>query len=93
MQVVSTGTRLYAGQSGVRIPERTRNFAPTHSVQTGLETDPDCYSIGVGDSFHGDKAGGREANHSYLSNAEVKNERKSNSTAPVFLHSLDRGLF
>jgi hypothetical protein len=51
-------TRLYAGQIGVRIPEWKRDFASTHNVQTGFETDPDSYSIGIGDCFHGEKVDG-----------------------------------
>jgi hypothetical protein len=39
------------------------------------------------------KRAGREANQSSLSNVKVKNEWNNNTTPPIFLHGLERGLF
>jgi hypothetical protein len=40
-------TRLWAGQSGVRIPVKARDFSLLKYVQTGLEARPGPYSTGT----------------------------------------------
>jgi len=55
---------------GVRFPAGAGNFSLPHHVQTGSGTHPASYPMGTGGSFPGDKAAGREADHSPPSNAE-----------------------
>jgi hypothetical protein len=66
---------------GVRIPAGAGNFSPRHRVQVGSGAHPASYIMGTGSSFLGDKAAGREIDHSLPSSAEVK------ECMELYLHS------
>jgi hypothetical protein len=57
--------------AGVRFPAGARDFSILHSVHTGSGAHPASYPMG--DLSLGVKRPGRETNHSYLPDAEVKN--------------------
>jgi hypothetical protein len=63
---------LRDGRPGFDSRQR-QDFSVLHSVQTGSRAHPAFYPMGIVDSFPGDKAAGREADHSPPSSAEVKN--------------------
>jgi hypothetical protein len=54
-------------------PARGWNFSLHHRVQTGSGAHPASYPMGTRGSFPEEKRPGREADHSPLSSAEVKN--------------------
>jgi hypothetical protein len=59
----------------VRSLPGAEDFSSSPCVQTGSEAHPASYSMGTGGSFPEGKARpGRDADHSPLSSAEVKNE-------------------
>jgi hypothetical protein len=59
----------------VRSPTGTEDFSSSPCVQTGSGAHPGSYTMGTGGSFPGGEARpGRDADHSPLSSAEVKNE-------------------
>jgi hypothetical protein len=58
--------------SRVRFPAMAGNFSLHRRVQNGSRAHPASYPMGTRDSFPGDKAAGREADHSPPSSAEVK---------------------
>jgi hypothetical protein len=58
--------------SRVRFPARAGNFSLHHRFQNGSGAHPASYPMGTGVSFLGGKVAGREADHSTLSSAEVK---------------------
>jgi hypothetical protein len=58
--------------SRVRLPAGAGNFSSHHRVQNGSGSDPASYPMGTKVSFAGVKRPGREADHSSLSSAEVK---------------------
>jgi hypothetical protein len=49
-----------------------KKFSLLHIVQTGSGVHPTSYPMGTRGSFTGDKAAGREADHSPPTSAEVK---------------------
>jgi hypothetical protein len=49
---------LWAGWSGVRVPEGAGNFSLHHRVQNGSEAHPASYPMGTGSPFPGGKAAG-----------------------------------
>jgi len=53
-----------------------------HCVQTGSETHPAYYSMGIGVVSLGIKRPGREADHSPPSGAEIKKPSRYTSTPP-----------
>jgi hypothetical protein len=56
-------------------PAEARDFSSSLCVQTGSEAHPASCTMGTGGPFPGAKARpGRDADHSPLSTAEVKNE-------------------
>jgi hypothetical protein len=59
--------------AGVRFLAGEIRSSLHHSVQTGSEAHPDSYPMGTGVITQGAKRPGREADHSFLSRAEVKN--------------------
>jgi hypothetical protein len=59
-----------------------------HRVQTGSGTHPASYPMGTRGSFPGVKRPGREADHSPLSSAEIKNTLNYTSTPPIRLQSV-----
>jgi hypothetical protein len=72
----------------VRFPAGAIDFSLLHVVQTGSGADPASYPMGTGALSPGVRRPGREADHSSLSNAEVKN----NGAIPPLPHtSLRRG--
>jgi hypothetical protein len=50
-----------------------KGFSLLHSMQTNSGAFPAAYSMSTGRTFPGDKAQGREADHSPPSSVEVKN--------------------
>jgi hypothetical protein len=58
---------------GVRIPAGAGNFFLHHCVQTGSGAYPASYPMRTRIFSLGVKRPGREADHSHLSNAQVKN--------------------
>jgi hypothetical protein len=52
--------------------QQGKEFSPLHVIQTSSGAHPDSYPMGTGGSFPGDKAAGREADHSPPTSAEVK---------------------
>jgi hypothetical protein len=73
----ATDYRLDDRMIGVRIPARARNFSLRHRAKTGSGAHPASYATGIGGSF----SGGKEADHSFLSRAEVK------ECVGLFLHA------
>jgi hypothetical protein len=67
----------------VRFLAGVGNFSLRHHVQTGSGAHQDSYPIGIGGSFPGGKAVGREAVHSPSSSAEVK------ECVEIYFHSLN----
>jgi hypothetical protein len=60
---------------GVRSLTGADDFSSSSCIQTGSGAHPVSYPMGTGGSFPGGKAQlGRDADHSPLSSAEVKNE-------------------
>jgi hypothetical protein len=60
---------------GARFPARAKDFCSILCVQTGSGAHPASCTIGTGGPFPGGKARpGRDADHSFLSSAEVVNE-------------------
>jgi hypothetical protein len=61
----------------VRSPTGAEDSSSSPCIQTGSGAHPASYSMGTGGSFPGGKARpGRDADHSPLSSAKVKNEYK-----------------
>jgi hypothetical protein len=61
--------------TGVRSPAGTEDFSFNLCVQTGSEAHPASCTMGTGGPFPlGKTRPGRDADHSPLSSAEVKNE-------------------
>jgi hypothetical protein len=89
--VVSTETRLQAGRSGIRILVGPRDIFLLQNVQISSGAQPDSYSIGTRESYHGVKRPGREANHSPPCSLEVNNAWSYNFTSPIHIHGVDRG--
>jgi hypothetical protein len=59
----------------VRFPAEVKDFSSSLCVQTGSGAHPASCTIGTRGPFPGDKARpGRDADHSPVSNAEVRNE-------------------
>jgi hypothetical protein len=58
--------------ASVRFPAGASDFPLLHSLQTGSWSHPASYPVGTGDSLKV-KRSGRDADHSPLSIAEVKN--------------------
>jgi len=80
----NTGFESRKGKEILLLPTTSRPaLRPT---QTPIRQASATLSTGI-------KRAGREAIHSSLSNIEIKNEWKNNYTPPIYLHSLDRGLF
>jgi hypothetical protein len=71
--VVCLATRLWAGQSGVRMPVRRRDVSRLQHVRTCCGPTQPSYSLCTGLLSLGVKWPGREVNHSPLSNTMVKN--------------------
>jgi hypothetical protein len=85
-QLCSTGLR--AGWSGVWVPVGAGNFSLHLRVQTGSGFHPAFYPMGTRYSFPGDKAAGRQADHSPPFSAEVKKAWSHISTPPIRLHGV-----
>jgi hypothetical protein len=65
--------RLWAGWSGIRVPEEAGTFSLYHGVQTASGAHPASYPMGTRSSFSEDKAAEAWSwPHSPPSNAEVK---------------------
>jgi hypothetical protein len=69
--------------AGVRIPAGETDFSLFHNVQIGSGAHPESYLMDTEGSFPGLKRLGREADHSPLSSAEVKN----GGTIPPLAHT------
>jgi hypothetical protein len=68
------------------IPGRAKDFLLLHSVNTGSETHPASYTMGIGGPSPEVKRQGRETDHSSPSGTEVKNGGVNTSTPPhVFM--------
>jgi hypothetical protein len=69
---------------GVRFPARTRDFSPHHIVHTGSGVHTASYPVGTGNFSRGIKrgGGGREADPSPPTSAEVKKTWNYTSTPP-----------
>jgi hypothetical protein len=72
----------------VRVPAEAGDFFLHLRVQTVSGAHPDSYPVGTRGSFPGGKAAGREADHSPLSSAEVKNAWNYTSTPRIRLHGV-----
>jgi hypothetical protein len=79
----ATGYELDGSEIGIRHPARARDPSFLHNVQTGFESHPVPYVMGIGNSFLGCKAAVFEADHSPPSNVEVKN----GEATPVLSHT------
>jgi hypothetical protein len=77
---VTTGYGLEDGGVGVQVPVG-QEFSFLH-LQTDAGVHPTSYTVGTGGSFLGDKAPGREADHSPPASAEVKKMSLYTSTPP-----------
>jgi hypothetical protein len=73
---------IRAGCLGVRVPVVAGNFSLHHRVQTCSGSYPASYQMGTRDFSMWIKRPGREADHSPLSSAEVKNAWSYTSTPP-----------
>jgi hypothetical protein len=73
--------RLVAAEPGFD-SRQGKDFSLLHSVQTGSGVQLASYPMCTRDVFQGVKQSGREADHSTLSSAEVKNGLGYNSTPP-----------
>lgn len=82
-------TRLWAGESGVRILQESRGFCLLQSVKTSSAAYPAAYSMGTGALFRWKKRPGHEVNYSSPCSADVKNEWSHTSTFPVWLYGVD----
>jgi hypothetical protein len=71
-----TRYRLEGRRIGVHFPKRARNFSLLHNIQPGSGAYPASYTVSTRGrvSFPGAKWIGHEADHSFSSSAEVKNE-------------------
>jgi hypothetical protein len=66
---------LQTGQAGFDPRQRQNNFSSSLCVQSSFEAHPASCTMGTGGHFPGGKVRpGRDADHSPLSSAEVKNE-------------------
>jgi hypothetical protein len=70
------------------VPAGAGNLSLHHRVQTGSEAQSVSYPMGIRGTFPRVKPQGCEADHSPLSNAEVKNAWKYTSTPPIRLHGV-----
>jgi hypothetical protein len=55
---IALGYGLDDRGSGVRFPERSRNFSPRHRIQNGSGAHPTSNPMSTRGSFPGDKAAG-----------------------------------
>jgi hypothetical protein len=85
---IALGYRLHNRGSKLRFPAEAGNFSLHHRVQNDSGAHPASHPLGTRGSFPGGKAGGREADHSPPSNADVKNEWSYTSTPPISLHGV-----
>jgi hypothetical protein len=86
---IATGYGSDNRMIGVRYPEGAGNFFPFHHrVQTGSGVHPASYQMGTGVLSLGIKRPGREADHSSLSSAKVKNAWSYTSTPPMRFHGV-----
>jgi hypothetical protein len=69
---IALGYGLDDRGSRVQFPAVAGNFSLHYRLQNGCGAHPASYPMGTKGSFHGGKAAGCEADHSPLSNAEVK---------------------
>jgi hypothetical protein len=83
-----TGYGLGDRMIGVRFPAGGGNFSLHHRVQTGSEAHPASYPVGTGDLSLRVKRPGREADHSPLSSAEVKECVELYLHSPIRLHGV-----
>jgi hypothetical protein len=72
----------------VQFPAGTGNFSLHHRVQTASGAHPTSYPMGTRAISMGLKRQGREADHSSLSRAEVKNMWNYTSTPTIRLHGV-----
>jgi hypothetical protein len=73
---------------GVRVPAGAGNFSLHHRLQTGSGAHPTSYPTDTRISFSGVKWSGREAYHSSLPSAEVKNAWSYTSILPIRLYGV-----
>jgi hypothetical protein len=69
---IALGYGLDELSSMVRFPAGARNFSLYHRLQNASGAHPASYPMGTKGSFPGGKRPKREADHSHLSSAEVK---------------------
>jgi hypothetical protein len=80
-------TKVYGMNGRSSIPFVENRFSIVHSVQTDYGTHPASYAVVKGTLSPGVKRPVREANHSSLSSAEVKNDGAI-IALPIYIYGL-----
>jgi hypothetical protein len=85
---IALGYGLDDRGSRIRFPAGAGNFSLHHPVQNGSGAYPASYTMDTRGFFPGVKAVGREADHSPLATAKVKNAWTCTSAPPIRLHGV-----